>query len=236
MKRILAILLVFLLLPGEAFARSSGRSYSSGGGSSCGRSYSSGGSSSGMGKSFSSGGSHSFSSGGSSSFKSYSSGGSSGKSYSSSPASNGQSYSSSPASRSNSFGNSSFAVHATPHSSTSSSFGSDTTPQASSSKSFGKSYSSGGSSSFVGKSATSPPGGFNSALTSAGQREDSRIAYEKHYPTPAGASKTYTPSDHIRAERIRYVDENRYRNYDYRAQIFYGNFAPSVTTIIGLHS
>ncbi len=63
-------------------------------------------------------------------------------------------------------------------------------------------------------------------MTSAGQREDSRIAYEKHYPTPTGASKTYTPSDHIRAERIRYVDENRYRNYDYRAQVFYGNFAP----------
>ena len=233
MKNILAILLTILLLQGgEVFARSSGRSYSSGASSSCGRSYSSGGASSGVGRSFSSGASHAYSSGGSSTPKSYSSGGSSPKSYSPggnsskpyspgessgrsySPSGNGsKSYSTSPASKPNSFGGGSFA--------------SDTTPHASSSRSFGRSYSAGGSNSFVGKSATDPKGNFNSALTSAGQGEDSRIAYEKHYTTPAGTTKPYTPADQSKAERIRSVDENRYRNYDYRAQVYYGNYPPT---------
>ncbi len=235
MKNILAILLTILLLQGgEVFARSSGRSYSSGASSSCGRSYSSGGASSGVGRSFSSGASHAYSSGGSSTPKSYSSGGSSPKSYSPggnipksysagesssksyspggngsrpyspgessrrsySPSGNGsKSYSTSPASKPNSFGGGSFA--------------SDTTPHASSSRSFGRSYSAGGSNSFVGKSATDPKGNFNSALTSAGQGEDSRIAYEKHYTTPAGTTKPYTPADQSKAERIRSVQRKQ---------------------------
>ncbi len=177
MKRILSIVLILLLLQGEAFARSSGRSYSSGGSSSFGHSSSSGSHFGGFGKSYSSGGGTSYSSGASRS-KSYS--------YSSGNSSSG-----------------------------SSSFGSS------------KSYSSAGSNSFFGKSATRPKGNFNSGLTSAGQGEDSRVAYERHYNTPAGSSKTYTPADHARADRICTVDETRYRNYDSRVNIFYGNSRPT---------
>ena len=217
MKNTLSILLLFLLLQGGAFARSSGRSYSSGSShSSSGRSYSTGSQFSSFGKSYSSSSSHPFSSTGSSSPKSYSSAGSS----------NPKSFSNPSASKSQSFGMSSPG----PAAKSNSSGGSPC----------GKSYSSAGGNSFLGRSAARPKGNFNSGLTSAGQAEDSRIAYEKHYSTPAATSKTYTPSstpaatsnaytpsDRVNVERIRSVDETRYRNYDDRALVFYGNSRPA---------
>lgn len=230
MKNTLSILLLFLLLQGGAFARSSGRSYSSGSShSSSGRSYSTGSQFSSFGKSYSSSSSHPFSSTGSSSPKSYSSAGSS----------NPKSFSNPSASKSQSFGMSSPG----PAAKSNSSGGSP----------FGRSYSSAGGNSFLGRSAAVSKGNFNSGLTSAGQQEDSRIAFEKHYSTPAatsksympsntpaatsktytpsstpaGTSRTYTPSDYVKVERIRSVDESRYRNYDDRALVFYGNSRPA---------
>jgi len=174
---------------------------------SSGRSYSSGSHSSPCGRS------STFSSPSSSFGKSYSSSGN--RSYSSAGSSSPKSYSNSPPGTSHSFGASSPRPKGNANSFGSSSSGGS------------KSYSSAGGNSFLGKSATGPKGNFNVGLTSAGQREDSRIAYEKHYTTPAGTSKTYTSADHVRAERIRSVDEGRYQDYDRRTVIFYGNSRPT---------
>ena len=77
-----------------------------------------------------------------------------------------------------------------------------------------------------------PKGDFNVGLTSAGQAEESRIAYTKQYSTPAGTVKTYTPSDQAKVQIIRYVDETRYRNYDNRAQVItVDTIRPTITTI-----
>ena len=137
------------------------------------------------------------------------------RSYSSAGSSSPKSYSSSPPGTSHSFG-----VNSVRPTGKSDSFGD-------SSSGGSKSYSSAGGNSFLGKSATGPKGNFNVGLTSAGQREDSRIAYERHYTTPAGTSKTYTPADRVKAGRIRSVDEARYQDYDRRTVIFYGNSRPT---------
>ena len=207
MKKIVAILLILLTLPGDVLARpsgtssSSGRSYSSSSSSgrssssSFGKSYSSGGSSSSVGKSYSTGGSSS------SVGKSYSTGGSSGsKTYSSGGNSSSSSSNSSPN------GNKPRAV----------SGGASGGPSSGS-----KSYSSAGGNSFVGKAAAAPKGNFNGGLTSAGQAEDSRVTFTKQYSTPAGTVKSYAPSDQPKVQVIRNVDESRYQNYDNRVRIFY---------------
>jgi hypothetical protein len=222
MRNVLSILAILLLLQGEAIAKGSGRSYSSGSSSSFGRASSSSSSSShasGFGKSYASGGSRTYSSAGSSAPKSFSSPGSSApKSYSSSG----------DGSKASLFGKSAATFPARTNSPGSAPT-SATRSNSSTSHSVGgsKSYSSAGGNSFFGKSAVAPKGNFNTGLTAAGQREDSRIAYEKHYTTPVGTTKTYTPSDQAAAARVRSVDEYRYRNYNSRVQIFYGNSQPA---------
>ena len=64
--------------------------------------------------------------------------------------------------------------------------------------------------------------------------EDSRISFQKHYSTPTGTAKTYTPSDYVRADRIDSVDYTRYHNYQIALAYFTETRRPFTITIIGL--